>query len=123
MAVIVGLVALSSAGTLLGLEAISNVVQYLALGPDYRAQMLLWVGVIALSGVAVWLIEFVRMMLLMRLGMRVMQDIRMTIFRHLQELSGPSRNWPRPSSSSAAAAGASSCARRCSSSCSSRRCP
>ncbi len=87
MTVNVILVLLVSGAGLLGAYAVGQVVNHMQQGAAHRRPMFLWVGVMAVTAFVVWGLEYLRAMQLVRLGQRVLQDLRMTIFRHLQTLS------------------------------------
>ncbi len=72
---------------LLGTYAISRIVKYMRLGGDHASDLLFWIGVLAATGIAGWLLDYLRAMGLVQLGQRVLFNLRMTIFRHLQTLS------------------------------------
>ncbi|HUU43293.1 MAG TPA: ABC transporter ATP-binding protein [Planctomycetota bacterium] len=81
------LVALSSATMLLGAFAFRQVFRYIEWGATFRMEFNLWVAALALNALVVWQVHFRREMSMTRLGQRVLFDLRMTIFRHLQKLS------------------------------------
>jgi ABC-type multidrug transport system fused ATPase/permease subunit len=81
------LVAVGSAVMLLPVFTFGQIIAVLSLGPDHRQEFYLWVGVLAGSGFVSWLLEYYRAIELVKLGQEVLNDIRMAIFRHLQELS------------------------------------
>ncbi|KPJ56594.1 MAG: hypothetical protein AMS16_02140 [Planctomycetes bacterium DG_58] len=81
------LVGLSSGAMLLGTFAYREIVGCLEVGPEYRTRFYVWVGILALNALVVWQLEYYREMGLVKLGQRVLLDLRMTLFRHLQRLS------------------------------------
>ena len=81
------LVAVGSAAMLLGVLAFRQIIGAMTLGPDHHTRFYLWVAVLAGNAFVVWLLEYFRAIELVKLGQEVLNDVRMTIFRHLQELS------------------------------------
>jgi len=81
------LVAFSSGTMLLGAFAFRQVFRCIERGSAYQNDFNLWAGVLALNALLVWQVHFRREMSMTRLGQRVLFDLRMTIFRHLQKLS------------------------------------
>ena len=81
------LVALSSGVMLLGAYALRQVIRCIELGSGYRTGFYVWVSILAVNALVVWQLEFHREMGLVKLGQRVLFDLRMTIFHHLQRLS------------------------------------
>lgn len=111
------LVMLSSFAMLLGVEAVRRIVRYMRLGPEYvrevfvwsglvvqplavswpseyfrdsanaPTKMFVWIGVLTVNAFLIWQLGFVRQMGLVKVGQRVLMDLRVTIFGHLQELS------------------------------------
>ena len=81
------LVMLSSSAALFGAFAVRQVIGFIEDGPDFRIHLYLWAGILALNALVIWQLEFFREVGLVKLGQRVLLDLRMTIFRHLQRLS------------------------------------
>jgi len=87
MALNVVLVAVSSAVMLVPVFAFGQIVAALSRGPEDRSEFHLWIAILASSGFVGWLLEYYRAIELVKLGQEVLNDVRMAIFRHLQELS------------------------------------
>ena len=87
MAWCICLMAVASGLGILGATAVRQIIHYIELGAAHRTAFTVWVIVLVLDALAVWQMYYVREMSLVKLGQRVLRDLRMTIFRHLQKLS------------------------------------
>ena len=79
------LMAVGSGLGILGAVAVRQVIHYIELGKAYQTSFTVWVIVLVLDALAVWQMYFVREVSLVKLGQRVLFDLRMTIFKHLQK--------------------------------------
>ncbi len=81
------LMAVASGLGIVGAIAVRQIVHYIELGDAHRTAFTVWVLVLVVDALTVWQMHFYRQLSLVKLGQRVLFDLRMTIFRHLQKLS------------------------------------